>query len=643
MSQAVKGGTLAPPAFLRRRAALGPAIVLSLTIVLSILLVLAEAWHEWNGRRTRIAEIQTMSTSLAHSVMQDVERNLSLADVALVGIVQQLEANGTRPGALTQVSQLLDRQLDNQPEVRNFSVYDADGRLLLSSFATQQRGVNIADRQYFRQHQDETQPAARLGTAVRSRLNGQWVLTISRRHNDRSGRFNGVVVAALDISRLTRILSRLDLGRHGSVSLVNASGRLLARAPADESALGALVLDRSPLQGPVGQRQSGSFQTTSAIDGVDRLGAFQSSEYFPFAVVVGWGSEEALAAWVGPAKWRIMVVMGMVCFTLLLGTHLFRHARRRQDAERTLLESEARFRLLAEHARDMVSHLDSQGVIRYASPAATRLLGQPLQDVVGQSFENLFEAEDRPAIRAALMAAQRPSSRADVTGRRVMRSGSVSWIETTIQGVKGGNTGDGFVAISRDVTERKVVEVRMAELATTDGLTGLANRRRFDEVLALEWQRAAREGQSLAVILLDVDRFKLFNDTYGHLLGDDVLVRVAQAISAAVRRPSDVPARYGGEEFAVILPNTVGAGALDVAERVQRFIRDLGIVHDANEGGIVTVSIGVAAVYLASGSIPDTAMLLKAADAALYEAKRTGRNRVVSAPDLAVFQGRAAA
>jgi diguanylate cyclase (GGDEF)-like protein len=170
----------------------------------------------------------------------------------------------------------------------------------------------------------------------------------------------------------------------------------------------------------------------------------------------------------------------------------------------------------------------------------------------------------------------------------------------------------------------------LTKLATLDGLTGIPNRRSFDNALAREWRRLARTKQSLAVILLDVDHFKLFNDTYGHGAGDECLKSVGRVLAATMKRPADLAARYGGEEFVVLLPETDLTGAHTAAESLRAAIEGLHIAHTASSvTDHVTVSLGVAQVVPTETGTPNA--LLEAADKQLYAAKKAGRNRVVSA------------
>lgn len=177
-----------------------------------------------------------------------------------------------------------------------------------------------------------------------------------------------------------------------------------------------------------------------------------------------------------------------------------------------------------------------------------------------------------------------------------------------------------------ELRRRAVAEADLAFLSVTDGLTGLPNRRHFDEIIQREWRRTGRSGASLALLFLDVDRFKVLNDRYGHARGDEVLKVIARVIDASIRRPGDMGARYGGEEFAVILPNTDVKAAAGIAETIRS-----GIERATGPGTgwpQTTVSIGVNAV--GPGTNLSIADLLAGADKALYRAKAEGRNRVAS-------------
>jgi diguanylate cyclase (GGDEF)-like protein len=229
------------------------------------------------------------------------------------------------------------------------------------------------------------------------------------------------------------------------------------------------------------------------------------------------------------------------------------------------------------------------------------------------------------------MARLQTSCRTDQFHFRSRRSdGSHIWVEATGRKLAEGNS---IILAIRDISRRKKIEDELAAanrqpkaLASRDGFTGLANWRAFEEVFDHEWRCAARDRLKLGLVMLDVDRFKAFNDLYGHQAGDDCLRGVARAIERPLRRPADFAARYGGEEFVVVLPGTDEPGAIEVAERIRAEVAAAGLEHRGNTGGIVTVSAGIWASVVAPPANPHDA--LKSADASLYAAKSAGRNQV---------------
>lgn len=178
-----------------------------------------------------------------------------------------------------------------------------------------------------------------------------------------------------------------------------------------------------------------------------------------------------------------------------------------------------------------------------------------------------------------------------------------------------------------ELLRRAAAEKAAEAQARTDGLTKLANRRWFDEELARKWASAARDSRPMSLLMIDVDHFKFFNDSYGHQAGDRALAEIAVVIDGTIRRPDDFGARYGGEEFAVLLPDTDRRGAVQIADTIREKARSLQIDHVRNEHKVVTVSIGVATALPHSGTATSD-LLIREADAALYRAKEKGRNTV---------------
>ena len=187
---------------------------------------------------------------------------------------------------------------------------------------------------------------------------------------------------------------------------------------------------------------------------------------------------------------------------------------------------------------------------------------------------------------------------------------------------------EAYRALRQSQQQLLETNLELQRLTNSDGLTGLSNRRYFDEYLSAEWRRAQREQTQLALLMIDVDAFKAYNDTYGPVAGDEVLRRVAGVIRDNCARPADLPARFGGEEFSMILPATSAGGARLLAEKVRRAIESLQIPHSGSpNSSVVTISIGGA--VLVPDENGDANRLVQAADTGLYQAKRNGRNQVV--------------
>ncbi len=317
---------------------------------------------------------------------------------------------------------------------------------------------------------------------------------------------------------------------------------------------------------------------------------------------------------------------------------LARRAATVRKMEDRMRQSEQLYRLLADNSSDIISRFTSDGRRTYVSPSVVDILGWSAEEMLSPDYKRYIHPDDVKQFQDVAEQMRAGVHRISNVYRYMRRDGSWAWLDARLILV---HDDDGkpreFISNTRDITRQKEAENALAaaaseltELAATDALTGVANRRRFDEMLDREWRRAMRSLDELSLLLIDVDHFKGFNDQYGHLMGDTCLHAIATAIAGSVRRPGDLVARYGGEEFAVILPNTGGDGAVEIASRVRDGIAALAMPHLGNPGDRVTVSIGSA------NSMPnrstDSSVLVEAADEALYEAKRLGRDRAERAP-----------
>jgi diguanylate cyclase (GGDEF)-like protein/PAS domain S-box-containing protein len=294
----------------------------------------------------------------------------------------------------------------------------------------------------------------------------------------------------------------------------------------------------------------------------------------------------------------------------------------RRMAEEALRDSEARYRLMAENSTDMISRTSSRGVLLYASDACRRLLGYEPAELVGRLFFDFIFEPDRDEVRhlSTLIHESGPTTFAY---RVEKKDGSLVWFETTSRSVRDGITGEvrEIVGVSRDVTERKQVEEHIEYQAYHDALTGLPNRRLFRDRLTVALAHARRLKHPLAVMFLDLDRFKVVNDTLGHSIGDEFLKAVAIRLQGALREEDSV-ARMGGDEFTVLLADLKTSN--DAAKIAQKVLDTVAqpLRIDGTEL-FLTTSIGIA-LFPSDGDTAEA--LLANADHAMYRAKDAGRN-----------------
>ncbi|WP_216827481.1 sensor domain-containing diguanylate cyclase [Alkalihalobacterium elongatum] len=311
-----------------------------------------------------------------------------------------------------------------------------------------------------------------------------------------------------------------------------------------------------------------------------------------------------------------------------------RNITERKLVEKKLKEVEELFQIITEYSRDMITIHNAAGEYLFVSAAVKEMLQYDDQELIGKSGYVFIHPEDHKIVRQnhELMMI----TGAGVSTYRIQRKdGKYIWFESTVRSLPRREPEDPqLIVMSRDITKRKIEEQKLQEvneklqnLSTKDGLTAIGNRRYFDERLIKEWKRAIRYSSPITLLMIDIDYFKPYNDTYGHQKGDDALKHVAKAIKDVLKRPIDVVCRYGGEEFSVILPDTDEMGGKHVAENIRLTIEALKIPHSGSLiSKFLTISIGTATIIPPMASDPK--LLIKAADRALYEAKEAGRNQV---------------
>ncbi len=410
---------------------------------------------------------------------------------------------------------LLARQAALLPQLHGLFVYDRDGEWRVTDKSSEPPRANNADREYFQFHRQHPADVLHVGAVIESRSTHELIIPVSRRLEDRDGRFAGVLLATIRLQYFVDYYERFKLDARGAINLALDDGTLMVRRPYVPEHVGTPLATGDLFRQYVNQAPNGTALVRAMLDGQERLYAFQHLEGYPLVALAGISRRDILAGW-RQDMLRSVTVVGLI----ILGMLVFG------------------FRLLRE-------------------------------------------------IRAG---------------------------------------------------ERSAAALRQAHdelhlLTLKDSLTGLGNRRQFDNLLPVELARAQRNGQPLSLLMIDIDHFKAYNDHYGHPAGDRCLQAVAGVVASAARRPGDLAARYGGEEMVLLLPNCDEHGAQRVAATVQERLQVLEVTHATSPFGRITVSLGIAVQPPGQTPPPQPADLLASADAALYRAKHLGRNRSHPPPE----------
>ncbi len=609
-----------------------------LTIIALLLCVmLGSLWAlvGWKAAQEKAAAFEKAgleTKALTHSLAQHASKSFSTVALALFGASQYIQHSDRSAKASAEINDLLAQYAKNVPQIREIGMLDAKGYWLFSSFETVPP-VNNADREYFKFHQSHPEVAGpRINEPFISRVAGRPTLLMTQRLSNHDGSFAGVVFAAIDLAYFRSFYESFEANEDRSITLLKSNGKLLVHRRDEQVGKDMSFVPRFIER--VTEASTGIYRINSPFDGKSKQLAYETLSDFPVVITVASPDDAILASWHANVAYELLLASGLSVVMIVLAGVLMLQVRKSAAMAEVLRERERGYRLLAENVEDVVTRIDFDGKRHYISPSIEKLMGWTAAEMLEQSSYSNIHPSHRDLVKSAIdeLGPARRTVMCEYLTRR--RDGSYVWVEGQFSYVRESEaTNPEIVAVIRDITKRKQAEEqlvaandRLKSLSETDVLTGVANRRRFDEMFARELRRCQRSGSDLALLFIDIDRFKAFNDSLGHAAGDDCIRQVAMAIEASFGRPGDLVARYGGEEFAVLLPDTSVDQAARAAETVRRVVADLAIPHHGSDYRCVTVSVGL------SGGRCDarttTTTLLAAADDALYAAKEQGRNRV---------------
>jgi len=559
-------------------------------------------------------------------------------DISLLLVAGQLTAQSSpRPVETIPLHDALEAIKNQIPGLTGLRVTNTDGRVEFGTDLALVGHYSVADRDYFQRLKDNPRLGMVVSEPLFSRSLNRWALVCARAFYGADGRFGGIVSAVIEIDHLTQNVlgQQPDLGKDGVFGLGDDQMNLILRFQhnqVDESGIGTKIVSPDFRKMIASRVESVNYTDHWPLDPIERVGYFKRVPGVPMSIAVGLGVDEVLDGWRQDA-W--IAVVTTILFAAAVGgaSWALYRARLRQLSTMEELAGTLNFnRQIIEHSDIGICVHRQDGQCIQANPAMSTIVGGTQEELLQVNFRNLESFKQFGALELADDTLKNGNvHRLQV--KAVTLFGKELWLQCTFTSFV--ERGERFLlTLWRDVTAiqeaREELELgnrQLELLSTTDGLTGIANRRRFDDVLATEWRRAARQSQPLALAMIDVDLFKKYNDHYGHQDGDECLRQVASVLKRRICRAGDLVARYGGEEFVFLCPATTAETVLALAEAFRAELEKLALPHEQSPFGVVTVSIGVAAM------VPDNAeqancFLLRLADEALYLAKRDGRNRV---------------
>jgi diguanylate cyclase (GGDEF)-like protein len=619
----------------------GPALLAVAVIALVVALM--------QLRADALADTRRDIANLARVFADQTGRSVQAVDLVLRDLLDSIsekqdgtiEAFGPFAGGDAIRRELMEK-VARLPQVDAFSIVDSHGRLANASRTAPSIGLDLSDRDFFKHLSAHAASGLFISAPTRNRVTGSWMIYFSRRITSPRGDFLGLVLAGVPVQYFAEVFRSIDLPRHESFLLARRDGTILVRHPAPSQPAGQAIPPSSPWHHQVAAG-GGSYLAPDAFDGLTRMVAVQPLADVPLVIDAAITQDAALATWRRQALAMgggSAVIFGYAAYLMLVSRRQFRRLKesgaslqRHNDELRTLSDQLVSSQL---HMADLTSEMetilatmdqglmmvDADGIVVHCNSQARRLLDLPEELIAARpAFSAILEYQwntnrsGREDGSFAVFARKRMVVDRPHTQEIKRPDGRV--LEVRSIPVAAG----GFVRTYTDITQRKTAEEKVHYLAHHDDLTRLVNRVAFRDRLQQAMGMARASGRGLAVQYLDLDHFKQINDTRGHDAGDRVLAEAAQRMCAAVRTV-DTVARLGGDEFAIVLPFLEGEDA--AAQLASRLVACLSEPYRVDADSMrIGVSIGIA-IFPRDGLAVDT--LLQRADAALYDAKRAGRN-----------------
>jgi len=592
-------------------------------------------------RAVRDTEIDRLRAQV-RAIDLNLGRQIEAADASLLRFMEDLPRWRQGEGFDEEAARRLVALEEALPGIRTFVVVDAPGYVRVSN-RPELVGADVLKRDFYHTAKAATDPATLIVSEPFRSVLGIYAMNLVRVIRGPDGKFDGLVAAALDPSYFSTLLASVLYAPDMLSVVIHGKGKLFLIEPHDANRAGTDLAQPGSFfaQHIASGRDENVYEGMARLSGEMRInvqrtvGSTRTPLDQPLVVSVSRNRAQIFAGWRESLELQagvfLVFALGSVMGLVVWQRAMQRQLEERESARRELEFSHRRYEQMAKTVPCVLFEYeqDADGGDRFAyiSARCEDLLELPQSALLADTSAawQLAHPEDRERLRHELANAVHAGDWFHAETRFVLPSGRLKWIEISSR-VKPGSPGEpvrwsGFML---DITARKTAEEEMRRLATTDTLTGVANRGSFLARCAQELDRVRRFGQPAAFLMLDIDHFKRVNDSRGHAAGDEVLRHLAQ-IAADSLRSIDLFGRLGGEEFGVLLPGTDAPGAMEFAERLRALV-EASPASTAHGDVAVTVSIGAAQLRAED---PDPEAAMARADAALYEAKHSGRNRVV--------------
>lgn len=420
------------------------------------------AYLSWDARRTAWAHALQSSENLLGAFEADIERSIKTYDLSLQNVVDGLKEPDVR-SLSDRIRRLVlfDRAATAQ-YLGAILIADEHGRITLDSMREVPPAQNVADREYFAAPRDRRGLGLFISHPFLSRIDNKWEIGLSRRLEHPDGSFAGVVVGTMQLDFFRQLFEQVDTGEAGSITFFTEDGSIIMRKPYEENSIGRDMLRSSAFSQYYPAAKSGSFAITSAVDNVTRLYVYRHFRDLPLVIGSGVPTSTIFADWWQKTVIVVIATVGLAGVAGLLGLICFAELRRRGRAERAALESEHRYRLLADNSTDMIVRAGLDGVRRYVSPACRALYGYEPEELIGTSAHGFIHPDDLAILKRASAEARAGKKNLTSSYRFRRKDGSYVWVEATRNVIPENEGGEAeIVLVVRDISARKEAELAL--------------------------------------------------------------------------------------------------------------------------------------------------------------------------------------